>query len=183
MNPSPKRTGMSVPAVLGLVGAIIFAGLAVLTVIGLVWGDTADPEPTPAAAAPTTSSAPSTAPSASPTAAAAAPSPSRVALTAKQVADRLAELYPLPNPTDNTGSCAAKPGDTGKGCKQLITTDSVSVYEFEDAATAKKWVTAMRKQGDWRQAGRYALAWTARDQALTSKEARSKMVAAVRALA
>ncbi|MDL4812846.1 hypothetical protein [Actinomadura opuntiae] len=100
--------------------------------------------------------------------------------TARTIVTRLADLYPLPNPTDNTGACAAKKGSTGKGCVQLITTDAVSVYEFGDAATAAHWTKEMRKLGDWRQVGRFVLAWTARDQKFTSKDARAKMVAAVR---
>lgn len=113
----------------------------------------------------------------------AAPSatPSRTAgPSARLIAERLAKLYPLPNPTDNTGSCAARPGDTGKGCKQLITTDAVSIYEFDAPATAARWVKAMKANGDWRQVGRYALAWTARDQRLTSEEARANMLGEVR---
>ena len=102
-------------------------------------------------------------------------------LTAATVVDKLGDLYPLPNPTDNTSSCAAKSGDSAKGCLTLITTDAVSVYEFEDTATSKRWVDAFKKDGhDWRQAGRFALAWTARDQSFTSKEARTKMTASLR---
>ncbi|MFC4054640.1 hypothetical protein ACFOY4_33540 [Actinomadura syzygii] len=135
--------------------------------IGLVLTGCATEDEPPAKAA-----APSAAPSVASSRAA--------GVTARQIAERLAKLYPLPNPTDNTGSCAAKPGDTGKGCKQLITTDAVSIYEFEDPATATRWVKAMKANGDWRQVGRYALAWTARDQRFTSKEARTKMAAEVR---
>ncbi|MFI1371334.1 hypothetical protein ACH4UY_04890 [Streptomyces longwoodensis] len=37
----------------------------------------------------------------------------------------------------------------------------------------------MKKQGDWRQVGRFALAFTARDQAMTSDERRAELVAAM----
>lgn len=105
----------------------------------------------------------------------------RPTFTAQQIVDALSRLYPLPNPTDNTGACAGSAGNTD-GCVQLITTDSVSVYAFRTAAVSKRWVTAMKANGDWRQIDKYALAWTARDQALTSKEARGKMVAEVHRL-
>ncbi|XVU25801.1 hypothetical protein ACQPZJ_01715 [Actinoplanes sp. CA-054009] len=110
-------------------------------------------------------------PAAAPTAAAAGERPGQ----AQMVIDAIAEKWPLPNPQDNTGSCAGKEGAAG-GCVQLITTDAVSVYEFADEATAKNWVTKMKANGDWRQAGRFALAWTARDQDMTDKDARTDMV-------
>lgn len=94
---------------------------------------------------------------------------------AQVVVDAIAEKWPVPHPDDNTDACAGKEGAAG-GCVQLITTDAVSVYEFADAATAKTWVTKMKVNGDWRQAGRFALAWTARDQHLTDKAARADMV-------
>jgi len=57
--------------------------------------------------------------------------------TAAGVADALAEatgVTTLGNPTDNTGGC-----DGDGGCEQLITTDTVSIYQFADAAVAKRW--------------------------------------------
>lgn len=147
--------------------SLIAAGIVVLLVVGLVLVSTV--------AAKVAGSLPQSTPSA-PT-----QPQSAAKLTAAAVVDKLSDLYPLPNPTDNTGSCAAKPGDKGKGCLALITTDAVSVYEFEDAAAAKRWVAEFVKiKQDWRQAGRFALAWSAREQALTSKEARSKMIAALK---
>ncbi|MEU8821809.1 hypothetical protein [Actinoplanes sp. NPDC048796] len=110
-------------------------------------------------------------PAAAPTAAAAGERPGQ----AQTVVDAIAAKWPLPNPEDNTSACAGKEG-AADGCVQLITTDAVSVYEYADAATAKRWVTEMKKQGDWRQAGRFALAWTARDQDMTDKDARADMV-------
>lgn len=104
--------------------------------------------------------------------------------TAAALVDKLDDLYPLPHPNDNTTGCAAKPGATAKGCVALITTDAVSVYEFADAVTAKEWVGESKKAGlDWRQAGRFALAWSTRDQDFTSKEARADMAAAAKAWA
>lgn len=51
--------------------------------------------------------------------------------TAETVVDDMSAVFPLPNPRDNTESCAG----TG-GCEQLITTDGASVYQWPDEATA-----------------------------------------------
>jgi hypothetical protein len=104
-------------------------------------------------------------------------------LTAKQAAGKLADaigVSDLGNPSDNTGACASKA--ESDGCKQLITTDMVSVYEFGTPAVSQKWVKAMKVNGDWRPVGRFALAWTARDQGLTSKERRNELESAMKKL-
>jgi hypothetical protein len=55
-----------------------------------------------------------------------------------------------------------------------------SIYEYKAAGVAAHWVKAMKVNGDWRQVGRFALAWTARDQKLTSDERRTELVAALK---
>lgn len=125
----------------------------VLALAGCTVTPAAHPTPTPP---PTTS---------------ASASPARAQPTARQIADRLSDLYPLPNPRDNTGSC--RPA----GCRQLITTDAVSVYDWKDEATAKRWAGGLGK--NVRQIGPYVLSWMGSEQAFTSKEARAKMAAEV----
>ncbi|MFF9312161.1 hypothetical protein ACF1BS_14745 [Streptomyces sp. NPDC014748] len=101
-------------------------------------------------------------------------------LTAEKAADKLADatgVTDLGNPTDNTGNCK---NDSEWDCKQLITTDTVSIYEFPSDKVAAHWVKAMKASGDWRQVGRFALAWTARDQGLTSDERRAELVTALK---
>ncbi|MET9116067.1 hypothetical protein ABZX38_17970 [Streptomyces longwoodensis] len=106
-------------------------------------------------------------------------------LTAKQAADKLADatgVTTLGHPADNTSSCSNKTlrkGPSPNDCSQLITTDTVSIYEFKTSAVAAHWVKSMKKQGDWRQVGRFALAFTARDQAMTSDDRRAELVAAM----
>ncbi|MFE1329745.1 hypothetical protein [Streptomyces microflavus] len=83
-------------------------------------------------------------------------------LTAETMVDQLSDLYPLPNARDNTSSC-----NDGKGhkdsCKQLITTDPVSVYELSSEASAKKWTKQMDgvNKNAAVQAGRFMLVWKA----------------------
>lgn len=101
---------------------------------------------------------------------------------AQAVVDAIAAKWPLPNISDTTSGCKAQGGDTGKGCTARITTDSVTVVEFADTATAARWAKELSKAGDTRQAGRFVLSWTARDQALTSGEARASMVTIAKGL-
>lgn len=103
-------------------------------------------------------------------------------LTAEKAAQQLAAatgVTDLGNPTDNSSGCASK---DGKGCTQLITTDTVSVYEFKTPAVSAHWVKTMKATGDWRQVDRFALAWTARDQKLTSDERRDELTKALEKL-
>ncbi|MGH8909039.1 MAG: hypothetical protein ACRD0K_21735 [Egibacteraceae bacterium] len=51
-------------------------------------------------------------------------------LTAADVVEEINALYPTPNSRDNTHSC------DDAGCVQLITTDTVSVYQWPDEASA-----------------------------------------------
>ncbi|ARF62887.1 hypothetical protein B1H20_16940 [Streptomyces violaceoruber] len=129
------------------------------------------------AAEPTTESKPS------------APSSSQPAgLTAKKAAAGLADatgVKTLGDPQDNTAGCsqeAAGEKPHANDCSQLITTDTVSIYEFETPKVAAHWVKQMGKQQDWRQVDRFALAFGARDQALTSDERRDELTRALEAL-
>ncbi|MEV1079885.1 hypothetical protein AB0I98_16810 [Streptomyces sp. NPDC050211] len=104
-------------------------------------------------------------------------------LTAEQAAAELADatgVTDLGDPIDNTKSCsqrAAGKEPHANDCSQLITTDTVSIYEYETPAIAAHWVQAMKKTGsDWRQAGRFALAWMSRDQKYTSEKRRAELV-------
>ncbi|MFE1849876.1 hypothetical protein [Streptomyces sp. NPDC059489] len=107
-------------------------------------------------------------------------------LTAQEAAAKLADatgVTDLGNPADNTDACSGKAAGKSPGpndCSQLITTDTVSIYEFDKSAGAARWVTTMKKTGDWRQVGRFALGWTARDQDLTSDDRRAELVAALK---
>lgn len=98
-------------------------------------------------------------------------------VTAQQLIDAIAEKWPAPNPDDNTAGCEAKEGDTAAGCVARITTDAVTVTQYPDDATAKKAAGLLSKTGgDYRQVGWFVLSWGARDQDLTSDEARDDMV-------
>lgn len=107
-------------------------------------------------------------------------------LTAKRAASKLADatgVTTLGDPTDNTSSCSNKAAGrdpSPNDCSQLITTDTVSIYEFKTPKVSAHWVSEMKKQGDWRQVDRFALAWTARSQKLTSDDRRAELVAALK---
>jgi hypothetical protein len=83
-------------------------------------------------------------------------------LTAQSMVDQLGDLYPLPHPRDNTSGC-----DTGKNhpndCRQLITTDPVSVYELRTPEAAANWAKGMdgKAKNKAVQAGRFMLLWKA----------------------
>ncbi|ATL31249.1 hypothetical protein [Streptomyces formicae] len=71
--------------------------------------------------------------------------------TAKQAAAQLAEatsVTTLGEPTDNTGSCSNKAAGkepSPKDCSQLITTDTVSLYEFPSVKVADQWTTSRKE--------------------------------------
>ncbi|NEB77583.1 hypothetical protein G3I40_20540 [Streptomyces sp. SID14478] len=112
--------------------------------------------------------------------------PQIAGLTAKQASVELADatgVTTLGNPADNTTSCSNKAAGkkaSTNDCSQLITTDTVSIYEYKTPKAAAHWVDAMKANGDWRQVDRFALAWTARDQKMTSKERRVELVVALK---
>jgi hypothetical protein len=96
---------------------------------------------------------------------------------AEQVVDAIAAKWPVPGKKDETSACKAKDGANALGCIKLITTDTVSVYEFADETAAKNFATQMKVTGgDWRPAGRFVLAWTAGKQDQTDKDERADMV-------
>lgn len=64
-------------------------------------------------------------------------------LNAEQVHEELNALYPAPNPRDNTGFCAGD-GSSPDGCEQLITSDGVSIYQWQDEATAVRFADGTR---------------------------------------
>lgn len=109
------------------------------------------------------------------------PSPTAQRLTARQAADKLADathVKSLGDVKDNTSGCAGK-----NGCRQLITTNTVSIYEFPDTKVADHWTKTMRRTNEtWTQVDRFALSWTARNQEYISKERRAELVAALRKL-
>ncbi|MGW5737001.1 MULTISPECIES: hypothetical protein [Streptomyces] len=107
--------------------------------------------------------------------------------TAKQAAAKLADatgVTTLGDPQDNTGSCSNKAAGkkaNANDCSQLITTDTVSVYEFPSVKIANGWTKSRQKTDKtWKQVDRYALSWTSRDQALTSEERRTELETALR---
>lgn len=112
----------------------------------------------------------------------ASPPDKPAALTAQGMVDQLGDLYPLPNGRDNTGSC-----DTGKDhpndCRQLITTDPVSVYELKTDKAAAHWTKAMDGVNDNKaeQAGRFTLVWKA--EYPSDQDAMDKMTAKAKQLA
>jgi hypothetical protein len=98
-------------------------------------------------------------------------------LTATQIVEQLGTLYPTPNPTDNTGACAARADSTSAGCVQLVTTDSVSVYQWPDESTARRFCPSF---GKCDVVGAYVLSYTARKQARTTVKARQAYAAKAR---
>ena len=156
-------------------GIKVLGGLAGLAVVGALCGGLVAEAQKGQEAKPKAAQTEQAAPKPAPPKPAAAPSKPKAG--AKAVVDAIAAKWPLPNPRDTTSGCKAQDGDTTKGCTARITTDSVTVVEFVDTATAARWAKELSKAGDTRQAGRFVLSWTARDQALTSDEARADMVA------
>ncbi|MCT9008231.1 hypothetical protein [Streptomyces rhizosphaerihabitans] len=102
-------------------------------------------------------------------------------LNARQVAAKLADeigVTTLGNPTDDTASCSDKAAGkkpSPDDCLQLITTDTVSIYEFWGAGDAERWAIEMRKTGDAMQLGRIVLAWNARQQNLIDHSRRLEL--------
>ncbi|MFC9932304.1 hypothetical protein [Streptomyces sp. NPDC127190] len=106
-------------------------------------------------------------------------------LTAKQAAAVLAEatgVTTLGNPTDNTASCSEKAAGRepapASDCLQLITTDTVSIYEYPAPRIAAHRVEFMASK-DWQQVGRFALAWNTRNQKRTDAARRAELVQAL----
>lgn len=89
---------------------------------------------------------------------ASASSSARPGLTAKTLAKQLGKRFRMPNPRDNTAqNCGALK------CLQLITTDTVSIYEFGGGAKAKAFAKGMGGAGGpAAQVGRFVLSWNGR---------------------
>lgn len=109
-------------------------------------------------------------------------------LTAEKAVEALADaigVTTLGNPQDNTGFCsneAAGKEPHENDCTKLITTDMVSLYEFDSPALAKQWTKGMEKVGDWRPVDRFTPAWTSRDQGSVPEGRRAELVAALKRL-
>ncbi|GGU76308.1 hypothetical protein GCM10010260_05640 [Streptomyces filipinensis] len=105
-------------------------------------------------------------------------------LAARQAAAVLAEatgVTTLGDPTDNTTSRSGKAAGeeaSPSDCLQLITTDTVSIYEYPSPGIAAHRVEYMATE-HWRQVGRFALAWSARDQKLIDDSHRTDLVKAI----
>ncbi|MEU1465269.1 hypothetical protein ABZ467_32295 [Streptomyces sp. NPDC005727] len=56
----------------------------------------------------------------------------------------------------------------------------MSIYEFATPAVSEHWAKTMKPSGDWRQVGRFGLAFTARDQKFISDERRAELVTALK---
>ena len=96
---------------------------------------------------------------------------------AKQVVDAIAAKWPVGKENDETSACKGKDGANALGCIKLVTTDTVSVYEFSDETAAKNFSNQMKVTGgDWRPAGRFVLALTTDDQKKTTTDERTDMV-------
>lgn len=96
---------------------------------------------------------------------------------AKQVMEAIQAKWPVPHQEDETSACKGANGANALGCVKLITSDTVSVYEFPDETGAKNFANQMKVTGgDWRPAGRFVLSWTARNQDQTDKDERADMV-------
>ncbi|MFJ2292112.1 hypothetical protein ACIOG7_10425 [Streptomyces sp. NPDC087894] len=129
--------------------------------------------------------------SSTPEPAAKASSSQPAGLTAKTAAAKLADatgVTTLGDPQDNTNSCSNKAAGKephANDCTALVTTDTVSIYEFDKSTVAATWVKGISKastNADWRQVDRFVLAFGARDQALTSDERRDELEQALGSL-
>src|SRR5690606_25826475 len=117
------------------------------------------------------------------------PTPTSAGLTAEAASKKLAEaigVTSLGDPQDNTSGCSNRAADREpheNDCRQLITTNMVSIYEFATPKVAAHWVKEMSRVGDWRQVDRFTLSWTARDQKLTSEDRRDELEKAMKKIA
>lgn len=96
---------------------------------------------------------------------AARPTPTEAPVTARSITDGLARRHSLPHPRDNTHACEP-------WCRQLITTDTVSVYELPDEAGAKRMVAGVTP-AYVRRVGRFVLSFVG--QRTTPKATRDEM--------
>lgn len=97
------------------------------------------------------------------------PAPASPPATAADVLDRMQQLHPAPDPRDTTPTCAAE------GCRRMITTDRVSVFEWPTNDLAAQWAESFGN--DAHQAGRFVLGYSGSEQELTPEEYRSDWAA------
>lgn len=89
---------------------------------------------------------------------------------------RATHVTDLGNVTDDTPSCASRTAPDDTTCIQLITTDTVSVYEFPNETAADAWATAMSwNDEDACRVGYLTLTWTTRDQQRTPIATREQL--------
>ncbi|MFC9969285.1 hypothetical protein ACFVH6_00125 [Spirillospora sp. NPDC127200] len=77
--------------------------------------------------------------------------------TAQQVATRLAATHRLPNPRETTPKCVKR------GCRQLITTDRVTIAEFLTVEKARAYQRSVKDPADVKRVGRYTLSFSGRE--------------------
>ncbi len=108
---------------------------------------------------------------------AAAPSPAGTAPgpTAQQIAAALDAVHPTRHPRDNTASCAVT-----AGCLGLVTTGTVSIYQWPDVSSAARFVGEGSGTAD--RIGPYVLSYRTREQRVTSAEVRRAYADRVRAM-
>lgn len=89
---------------------------------------------------------------------------------------RATHVTDLGNVTDDTPSCASRTVPDDTACIQLITTDTVSVYEFPNETVADAWATAMSwNDEDACRVGYLTLVWTTRNQQRTPVTTRDQL--------
>ncbi|NUS54786.1 MAG: hypothetical protein HOV66_07970 [Streptomycetaceae bacterium] len=89
---------------------------------------------------------------------------------------RATHVTDLGNVTDDTPSCPSQAAPDDTTCIQLITTDTVSVYEFANETAAATWGTAMSLNNeDACQIGYLTLTWTTRNQQRTPVTTRDQL--------
>ncbi|MGR7002416.1 hypothetical protein ACU686_37740 [Yinghuangia aomiensis] len=99
--------------------------------------------------------------------------------TAASITAALARATHVPdlgNVTDDTPSCASQAAPDDTTCIQLVTSDTVSVYEFPNETAAATWATAMSlNDEDSCRVGYLTLTWTTRDQQQTPLATRDQL--------
>ncbi|WP_103528232.1 MULTISPECIES: hypothetical protein [unclassified Streptomyces] len=79
-------------------------------------------------------------------------------MTAQTLATDLATIAEMPNPRDTTHTCSSK--DLGvHACEQMITTDTLSVYQLRDSASAEHWSETLAQRHTVATFGPFLLQW------------------------
>jgi hypothetical protein len=95
--------------------------------------------------------------------------------TVREIADALDAIHPTRHPRDNTASCAVT-----AGCLGLVTTGTVSIYQWPDVSSAARFVGEGSGTAD--RIGPYVLSYRTREQRVTSAEVRRAYADRVRAM-